>query len=175
MSNRTLCNWSKSKKVGMFFRKKKSQKLNRIQNNPLARIVTFLTIYHKVILLMIDVVPITPWDFSRRCAQERRLRNSTAYFSRPAGKLSNLPKRISMRRYTSQMKTLIKSRPGKKRKEESGQAWLTSNCLPYKFPPGRYPPFTRKGSSQKIGSLEFLGYSEPRFFLAWLNLYEHGW
>ena len=86
MSNRTLCNWSKSKKVGMFFRKKKSQKLNRIENNPLAMIVTFLTIYHKLILLMIDVVPITPWDLFKKMCTGKAVAEFNSILFKASGK-----------------------------------------------------------------------------------------
>ena len=51
------------KQSGMSFRKKTAQKLNRIKNNPLSIIVTILTIYWELIPLMIDVGPITPWEF----------------------------------------------------------------------------------------------------------------
>ena len=44
------------------FRKKTLQKLNNIKNNPLAVIVTLLTIYWELFSSIIDVVPITPWE-----------------------------------------------------------------------------------------------------------------
>ena len=47
--------------TGKFFGKKTVQKLGRNENNPLAVIVTFLTIYWEVLPSMIDVVTITPW------------------------------------------------------------------------------------------------------------------
>ena len=50
------------KQAGKSFGKKISQKLDRIENNPLAVIVTFLTIYRQLIHSIIDVGPITPWD-----------------------------------------------------------------------------------------------------------------
>ena len=51
-----------AKQAGTYFRNKTAQKLDHIENKPLDAIVTLLTIYQELLLSMIDVVPITPWD-----------------------------------------------------------------------------------------------------------------
>ena len=56
----------------------------------------------------------------------------------------------------------VKAWKFKKIEVEAGEARLPSNYLLIPFSAYRYTPSTGKGSSQKIGSLEYLGYSEPR-------------
>ena len=54
--------------MGTSFGKNKAQKINSIENNPLAIIVTLLVIYWEVLPSMIDVGPITPWElFKKLC------------------------------------------------------------------------------------------------------------
>ena len=48
------------KQVGTYFGKKTAEKLNHIENNPFAVIVTFLMIHQELIPSMIDAVSITP-------------------------------------------------------------------------------------------------------------------
>ena len=50
------------KQTGMPCRKKTVQNIYCIKNNTLSAIVTLLTIYWEIILSIIDVGPITPWD-----------------------------------------------------------------------------------------------------------------
>ena len=56
--------------MGTSFGNKTAQKLDRIKNNPLAIIVTILTIYKPVIPSMIYVRPITMWKvFKMLCTR----------------------------------------------------------------------------------------------------------
>ena len=57
-----------AKQAGTSFGKKTAHKLNRIENNPLSAILTPLTIYWELLISMIDVGQITPWDmFKKLC------------------------------------------------------------------------------------------------------------
>ena len=100
---------------------------------------------------------------SRRCSRARRSRNSTTSYSRPAKRLSSSSKRILTRRSALQMKSPMKSRPGKKKqKAEDLEEKLPSNCLLLQLYTERYLLSTWKCSSWQISSLECFGYSEPR-------------
>ena len=102
------------KQAGTSFGKKTAQKLDLIENNPLAVIVTLLTIYQELIPSIIDVVPITPWELFKILCTGPAVAEFNDIFFKASGGVSSSSKHISKRRYASCMKTLKKSRPGKK-------------------------------------------------------------
>ena len=111
---------------------------------------------------MIYVVPITPWELFKILCTVPEVAEFNDILFKASGKKSISSKQISTIRSALQMKTLMKSRPGKKKqKAEDGEARLTSNFILLQIYTKQYPRSTGKGSSLQIVSLECLGYSEP--------------
>ena len=143
--------------------KKKLQKINLIDNNPLSIIVTLLTIYWEVIPLTIGVWLITPWKMFTTLGTGTAVAEFNDIVFKASGKtLKFIPADFNEKICIAvENSECSQGTERKKRKAEAGKVMLPSNLLIFQLYTNRYTPSTGKVSSWKYGYLECLGYSDP--------------
>ena len=152
------------KQAGTSFRKNTAQKTNHIKNNPLGVIVTLLTIYWKVPLSIINVETITLWDLLKMLCMGTLVAEINKHpLQEQRENLSVHPRKFQQEDLPHRWKFRRSQGPEKKLQAKAGLTRLPSNWLLLYLTTKWYPSSTGKGSSQKIGLLECLGYSEPRW------------